>query len=74
MRILTNMKKIIISSLFASFLCFFVGIGLILFASQELNLVMMYVGLALLILGALGYTILGFILFFYWYKNKSGVK
>lgn len=68
------MKKIIISSLFVSFLCFFAGIGLILFASRELNLVMMYVGISLLILGALGYIILGFILFFYWYKNKSGVK
>ena len=68
------MKKIIISALFSSFLCFFVGIGLVILASSNLNIIMMYIGLALLILGALGYTILGFILFFYWYKNKSGVK
>lgn len=68
------MKKIIVSSLFAAFLCFFVGIGLIVFASQGLNLSMMYAGLSLLIIGALGYIVLGFILFFYWYKNKSGVK
>ncbi|MDE6240943.1 MAG: hypothetical protein K2M08_00805 [Anaeroplasmataceae bacterium] len=68
------MKKIIISSLILSFLCFFTGIGLIIFASNSLNLSIMYAGLSLLCIGILGYTILGFILFFYWYKNKSGVK
>ncbi len=68
------MKKIIISSLLLSFLCFFTGIGLIIFASNSLNLPIMYVGLSLLCIGVLGYIILGFILFFYWYKNKSGVR
>ncbi|MDE6414052.1 MAG: hypothetical protein K2K48_01430 [Anaeroplasmataceae bacterium] len=68
------MKKIIISSLLLTFLCFFIGIGLIIFASSSVNFTIMVVGLSLLILGVLGYTILGFILFFYWYKNKSGVR
>ena len=68
------MKKLIVSALCVSFLCFFIGIGLVILASSNLNIVLMYIGLTLLIIGALGYTILGFILFFYWYKNKSGVK
>lgn len=68
------MKKIVISSLLGAFLFFFVGIGLIIYASQTLSLPVMYIGLGLLILGALGYIILGLIMFFYWYKNKEEVK
>lgn len=68
------MKRTIISCLLISFIFFFVGIGLILYASKEINEILMYVGLILFVLGTLGYTILGCIMFFHWYKTTSGVK
>ena len=68
------MKKIILGSLLAAFVLFFIGIGLILYASLQKHQALMIIGLSCLILGAMGYVVIGFILFFSWYKKKFEVK
>ncbi|MDE6656916.1 MAG: hypothetical protein K2J85_07985 [Anaeroplasmataceae bacterium] len=68
------MKKIILGSLLAAFVLFFIGIGLILYASLQKYQALMIIGLSCLILGAMGYVVIGFILFFSWYKKKFEVK